>query len=380
MTAIDRLTYPSAHHLPESGPDRRQDGRAFSHYLKIRHHAMNHPLHHLALISLIALLGSLQGCKSLQGKPEPSSPISSQSAPPAWVSQPPTDNRATIFGLGSGRDLETAKQNALNDIAGKLEVHVSSDTEYRNLIRNDQASSSFSERIKTKVKQTRLSNYQIRETTFVNGTAFTLIAMSRDALIRDTQTELDKAQSELDVLLSGIERKSKLEQLVTFTQAGNRARDALPTVALMSAANPEFDSKAWYQKLRQFSDREKALSEQATFRVSGSPSLKTLAQRLQMKLSEQKFRVTQSSQADIQIELAGELQKQEIFSSFSSFGDMHVIVRTGEGKQLFSSVHRLQGSSVSGYEQATENAFRKFESSLTSRNDIFALLGLNLNP
>lgn len=111
------------------------------------------------LIAGVALL--LTACGETPVKPE-----SIIAKPPVWYLSPPHDTSQELFGVGAGASRQSAVQSALNDLASKLGVKVSSQFEIQ---RKTNSVYRYSEetsdkKILTEVQSFALNQYQIAQT------------------------------------------------------------------------------------------------------------------------------------------------------------------------------------------------------------------------
>jgi len=67
-----------------------------------------------------------------------------KSKTPDWAIDQIPDTASTLYGIGSGRSIDAAKQAALEDIAGKLITNVQSSTQQLTQTSNGKVSESFS--------------------------------------------------------------------------------------------------------------------------------------------------------------------------------------------------------------------------------------------
>ena len=98
---------------------------------------------------------------------------------PEWVSRPPPDTADAWYGVGEGEDLESAKAQALADLAGRLATKVLSDVKIDQYSEQWEDGSRFNESISsmvsTQVENTKLSHYQLRESQSSGGKTYALV-------------------------------------------------------------------------------------------------------------------------------------------------------------------------------------------------------------
>jgi len=322
-------------------------------------------------ISLLLLV--LCSCAPTRSK-QPSNKINIEI--PDWVKAPLSDNLIHMYGIGSGYSLERAKQSALNDIAGKLATHVKSETENRLHLQNGQLDSSFKQKTNTRVKDTKLTNYETLKTTQNQGLYYVLISMSRAAFIEDKQEQLTEINNKITNELSNINKKNKLIQLVSYNEAINLSNQARPLIYLINAADSKADLQHHLDDYRKYEQKEKYLSETTQFFLKSNTEMAPLAHQIQKALQTNGFQLSGRSKADSIVELKGSVTKQEIFSTKSVKIDFNVLTKTRSGQLVSSRSYQLTGSSVSSYVSARKIAMNKLTKELSNKVDFYRMLGL----
>jgi replicative superfamily II helicase len=94
---------------------------------------------------------------------------------PEWVTSPPIDTVSSMYGVGEGKDRESAKSAALAAIAGTMMTKVQGST----LVNQRQDQDGFAEQVeqtvKTKVREVALSHYQVIEAERLRGRWWVLV-------------------------------------------------------------------------------------------------------------------------------------------------------------------------------------------------------------
>jgi hypothetical protein len=304
-------------------------------------------------------------------------PINLRKKIPDWATTPPSDTPSSIYGLGEGDSLESARQGALQDIAGKLETHVKSETENQDFLRNNQLSSSFQQTIQTQVNDTKLVSYETVKSAQVNGKTWILVAMSRGDFVRDRQHRLDEISQQISDLQSNSQGKSKLEKMVAYNKISALAAQAKPYVYIIRAVDAGFNSKAYLKKFDGYKTTEQKLAENTRFYVSAPANLNKVAQYLKDALQTYNFQVTNNrSSADAVIQVQGDVKKNVIFSSKTVAVVYDLLVKTPSGQLLSKQHFRLNGSSVTNYDVAFDTALRTLRKQVQDKASLFGMLGL----
>jgi len=329
------------------------------------------------LVTLLLPLMLLSGCMSNKPKSNEYSATQANGDIPEWVKTPPGDNLISMHGIGEGYNLDSAKQSALKDIAGKLATNVKSESENRDYLYNGMGSSAFQQKINTQVKDTKLTNYEVLKTIRSQGQTYVLIAMSRSAFVKDKLDQLKEINSKIKSELSEVKQKNKLLQLVSYNKAIQLAIQARPLIYLIHAADSEQNKQGDLEKYRDNEQKEKRLSETTKFFLSSDPSLAPLVDQVKKVLQTNGFQVGSRATADSLLEISGSISENEIFSSKNVKIDFDIQVKTVTGHVISANNYQLTNSSITSYAVAQENALASFRSQIESKSQVYKMLGLS---
>lgn len=308
---------------------------------------------------------------------------SKATAPPAeipkWVQNPLGDTAESIYGIGEGYSLESAKKSALRDIAGKLMTKVSSESVGRASDSNGQSSSSFQQKINTQIEDTKLTSYETIRAINVNGQYYVLIDMDRKVFIKDNKNKLDEIEAKITQELSGIERKNKLVQLAHYNKVVQLAEEARRPLYLIQAVNSQFDIDSYLKKYRQYEQNEKQLSQTTQFAIKYDAGMSGVAKRLADSMKINGFQVNNNTNHDAIISISGTATKSEAFSMKMVAINFIVTVKTDNNLLINSKQYIINGSSVSSYAAGELNALNQIKQSFNTKLDLYSMLGLNIN-
>lgn len=319
----------------------------------------------LAHAFLLTIVSTLSACSTLTG--------SLGSAIPDWVLNPPGDNTATIYGVGQGPDLESAKQSGLKDIAGKLSTYIASESENRDYLVNGQASSTFKQRVNTEIQKIKLSSFQVIQGAQSGDLFYTLLALPRAEFVAEKRGELTEINKQIDSKLAGLSSKNALLQLQAYYQSNQLAEQAKPLIALIQAADASQNFDAVLADYREYQQQEQRLLASSNVYVQPNASLGPFVPHLIGILQSHGLQVSKQADADGVIKVSGTLREAELFSSKSVKYEVDVSVATSQGQSLSRQSYRLTGSSVSSYQVSRNRALQQLSESLSGRAAVFSL-------
>jgi len=328
------------------------------------------------LVALIFPLMLLSGCMANKPKSNEYSNAQGNGDIPEWVKVPPGDNTISMYGIGEGYNLDSAKQSALRDIAGKLATNVKSETETRTSLQNGYSDDSFNQRINTQIKDTKLTNYEVLKTTQSQGQYYVLLSMSRSAFVKDKLDQLKEISSKIDTELRQVKQKNKLLQLVSYNKAIQLANEARPLIYLIHAADSQQNKQSYLENYREYEQKEKRLSETTKFYINSDASLSPLVHQIKRVLQTNGFQVGGRSSADSILEIRGSIAEVEIFSTKTVKINFDVLVKTNVGQLVSSKSYELSGSSMTSFKAGQQNAMSKLTSKLKDKAGVYEMLGL----
>lgn len=319
----------------------------------------------LAHAFLLAIASMLSACSILTG--------SLGSAIPDWVLNPPSDNAATIYGVGQGRDLDSAKQSGLKDIAGKLSTYIASESENRDFLANGRGHSTFKQRVNTEIKKMKLSSFQVLKGAQAGDLFYSLVALPRAEFVAEKRSELAEINKQIDSTLAELGHQNALLQLRAYYQSNQLAEQAKPLIALIQAADRTQTFDALLADYRDYQEQEQRLLASSKVYVQPNASLGPFVPHLIGILQSHGLQVSKQAGADGVIKVSGTLREAELFASKSVKYEVDVSVATSQGQSLSRHSYRLTGSSVSSYRVSRNQALQQLSASLSGRDAVFAL-------
>jgi len=294
---------------------------------------------------------------------------------PQWVKNPPSDTPSTLYGLGSGRTLEAAKNAALNDIAGKLNIWVASSSEASSSRYAGEASRSYSEDIETRIEDLKLNNYEIEKTTERRGTTTVLLRVGRQAVFRDTKNRLQ----DMDETLTRVFKKDEGSSLVRFAAYQKQLKtleDASRLVRILGALRSDFRGKAYMDRYREYRRTVETMRDQLAFRVVPSENTRHLGQQLVSLLVGKGVKAETGASGGSgtgSIKIRDTVTREEVFNTNLVQLHIWVTVKDERGIQVAKAEFTESGNSPSGYDVALETANRKIRNHLKERGIFTAL-------
>ncbi|MBF0676614.1 LPP20 family lipoprotein [Pseudomonas sp.] len=276
---------------------------------------------------------------------------------PSWVSSPPQDSLVALYGIGEGPSLNESTQQALRSIAGKLSTRIRSDAVSQGGISGGTATRSYQETVEAYIQDIKLSAYNVRQTELVGGRYFSLVEMSREDFVRDTQLQLDNLEADLkrkldwQTVARPFERFLACQNISPLIEQGRLLTLALSTAAL------EFDASTPLRRFDAYQNQCDQVLQGVTVRLQAEPEFAPLAEALGRELA---VRTVSRGRADGRLELSAKVTNREMFGSKNAVIDLSIALLDDRNSAIARQSYRLNGVSMIGYEAALDDALRKF--------------------
>lgn len=276
---------------------------------------------------------------------------------PSWVSSPPQDSLVALYGIGEGPSLNESTQQALRSIAGKLSTRIRSDAVSQGGISGGTVTRSYQETVEAYIQDIKLSAYNVRQTELVGGRYFSLVEMSREDFVRDTQLQLDNLEAELkrkldwQTVARPFERFLACQNTSPLIEQGRLLTLALSTTAL------EFDASTPLRRFDAYQNQCDQVLQDVTVHLQAEPEFAPLAEALGRELT---VRTVSRGRADGRLELSAKVTNREMFGSKNAVIDLSIALLDDRNSAIARQSYRLNGVSMIGYEAALDDALRKF--------------------
>ncbi|MGC8121091.1 LPP20 family lipoprotein [Marinobacter sp. VGCF2001] len=282
---------------------------------------------------------------------------------PDWVLAPPADNASTLYGVGEGAALRTARDDALAVIAGKLEVRVTSDVLTETTLTNGQEDSSTRNSVRTTTEALKLSEYQTENSAQVGNRLFVLLSIKRQTLVTSLLNDVERLDREISARLSNSGDQSRLKRLYRLTLAKSLVSEALDKVLLVQSVsqNPGLKQQqaAQYQNLLE--ERER-LQQNLTLAVAWDKHTTQIGERVLTMLLEAGLHAEANKPGaayDGRIVVAGTPSQREIFNEFHVQLNAVVSLQDNRGSEISSARYKAAASSLSNHQSAQKTANRQ---------------------
>lgn len=298
--------------------------------------------------------------------------VRSQAAPaiiPSWVMQPPKDDSASLWGVGEGADLESAKRSALKDVAAKLRVAISAQLESRTTVSNQSVDRYARTRVSEDVQRTEFRNHSVEKTAPSAQGFYALVRVDRQAFVTDSIQKLAAAEKEIASLFAGIESSPPVERFVAQQKALPWLDKAVSSSQILVTVDSGFDSNRLRKHESSLSKAKNAASE-LVFEIKATNDSQDVAQSVRGFLNDTGVRVGKGG-APLIIESSS--SQDVIFDSKSVKLHVSLSVLDSKGRTLTTREFTTNGASVNDFKSARQAAVKHLGDQLRTEGPVAAL-------
>ncbi len=287
---------------------------------------------------------------------------------PQWYLQAPNNTAQFLYGEGEGSSIEEAKQNALNNMASRLVVSVSStiDSSTRSTTSDNGSSYSkdVSKNVKVEVQKIKFTNATVKNSEMVNGKLYTLMEVNRPLLFAQKKGEFDSKDARAEELYSTVDGKAKLDQIHILQDIYPLLKEAKTQTIVLNAINNSFPYTIYTKKYDEYMDRLDAIKRECVINVKTNTDEKYFADNLVDLLNQNKFRISDTmAKSDIIIDIKTS-PKYSITSGWNIAKVSTTLSVISDGKVVSNKIIATVGRSSTSQESALEDASKKFRSEI----------------
>jgi len=189
---------------------------------------------------------------------------------PDWFYSPPKSQNY-FYGAGEGRDVDEAKNSALNYIASELQTEISSEFSKTSSYSKGNNSNSFYEsakqNINAEIAKISFSNIEILKTIKVNNEIYILLRVSKKELFRNLKTKFEMLDNKIDSEIKISENYSPLDQLITINKLTPKIKSALNQAMILATLNPNFNVQKYAKKYNSYIAKKSEIYHKLSFEV-----------------------------------------------------------------------------------------------------------------
>ncbi len=315
------------------------------------------------LLALLLLLVS--GCST------------SQPTVASWYHTPPRDTSTTLYGVGEGVDLASAKAMALSQIAHSISMTLESRYDKRDQsIRfntQEQTLQEIEHHITTQAQTLHVTEVHIDNEQWVSGRLYLLVHIERNKLYAEEQRLLEERLKAHRRRIEQTAAHSALEQFVQLQRFHDDLNELQNRITLLHAIDATRDTSPYRREIETYEDRYEAQKKALRLTIVADEKSRGFKQIIAQKLSALGINVD-SSGADGTIVLTLQSKKEQLSGYYIEQCRLHVNCRDADAVGVASRDYVLVGTSRIDFSQSYHDCVQQFALEVTQEG-IFKSLG-----
>jgi hypothetical protein len=311
--------------------------------------------------------------------PAPKDAQVSQKPLPSWYTSPKSNDDKYLYGIGSGENLEEAKNSALSALISKLGTTIESSFETSievSGLSNQSVKKEVKSNIKANVSKIRVSNYEVISSQKVSyKETLVLVRSDRVKFSKALKSDLEEKISAIKIIKNRVENVNYLEQYNTYYQLKQDVDALITKIVVLEELNPLLNTTKYSNFVNTIDVKFEKSKESLSFYVSSDTKSKQFAQVIKNFLASKSLKIAnKKSKNVININITTD-------SRISDMGSIKVAVFTinvkayAKNREIGGKVLIKKERYSSSMQTAKKNAVVHFEDELQTQtiNDILGL-------
>lgn len=278
---------------------------------------------------------------------------------PSWYIQPKNFDQ-NLYGVGEGYTLAESTKSALNNLAGRLMISISSETsillESNKYSTNEQSK----QRIKEVVSEITFANYSLSNSGSFGGKIYSEVAVDKNAFVADYSQKLKDLNDKMADIFAKAQNKTILEKFIDLKEVNEMSFKA-GSIALI-LANLTFDN-SFKDKVDLYNSYQKAYFELASkleIYIETKDAPKALISKIINILNQKNLKVVKTKNPAnpnfVIMQVDTDLTETKIYGSNIAKLKVDLNLLSNQGKIIKSTSFENKGSSVISSSEAVKAA------------------------
>jgi hypothetical protein len=296
---------------------------------------------------------------------------------PKWFSNPKQNDSQNLYGTASANTLEEATKYALADLASRLIVSISSESQ----LTREENQQSFNEEMKQKVQQSiekiSFSNYQVTKSAQEDQKFFVEVSVEKDPFISEQQDRVQFLQKKISDLDNLLPSANFLQKHITLNKIIPLVQELELKTRIINGAGAEANLSGVLDMLAKYQNELNKSTISAEFYFDKSSNTK-LVNVVKPFLNKDGFTISmvENNSSQKQIKLIAKYN-----SSYNFLYNTHIVkVKINfenmvQNKTIASNLFEITGNSAISEEEAINSALQIFKQQI-EKNGILNILGI----
>ncbi len=294
-----------------------------------------------------------------------------------WYHTPPHNTPTTLYGVGEGVDLASAKAMALSHIAHGISMTLESRYDKRDQsIRfntQEQTLQEVEHHITTQAQTLHVSEVNIDKEQWIAGRLYILVHIERKRLYAEEQRRLNERLDAYRRRFKQATARSSLEQFVQLQRFHDEAQELRSRITLLDAIDAKRDTSEYRRFIDAYEDRYEAQRNALHLKVTSDTASRDFEHLIVQKLSALGITVDKAG-ADGAVRVTLQSKKEQLSGYYIEQCRLHVNCRDADGVTVASREYVFVGTSRIDFSQSHHDCVQQFALQVTQEG-IFKSLG-----
>ncbi|MBT4921652.1 MAG: LPP20 family lipoprotein [Rickettsiales bacterium] len=301
---------------------------------------------------------------------------------PEWYLNSSQNDLSRLYGTGYGTDLNSAEKDALNNLAQKIIVNISSSMEILKQERTFNQTSNFSESskqaISSEVEKISFNNYKNEQSSSSGKYIYSLVSIDRDELSQTYIDKINNANSKIDALYTELQKKSLIEQKADFLQIDKIIALTQKDLIILRAISQEQALIAPHlKKYNNLNSNHQIVNNKLSIYFETDDLSQQITTVLSSKVTRNNIKVNKTrsfAKDEAVFKITSQQNTQYLYGSYWIKNESTLSVISSNNKVIKLFNFTTKGSSVISYAEA-ENAMSQNFAKQIKEKDFFNLIG-----
>jgi hypothetical protein len=295
---------------------------------------------------------------------------------PSWYSKPKQNTSEKLYGVAEGYTLEEATKYALVDVAAKLVVSISSES---NMIREENQNSvneEMRQQVKQSVEKINFTNFKVSRSEQIGQKFFVEVEIEKDEFISQQKEQISFLESQVNNLEKNLSTKNPIQRRVSLLKMIESQKQVVLLGRIITGAGEKFSLKEKLAKLSELENQLNLSSDKIEFYFSPN-SPKEIVQIVRNALNKNNLKIAKSqnsSQNQITIEIDLNSKTSQIYGA--NITKLNISFQNLSGKNIVASNSiEVSGSSTISEKDSYLSAIKTLEEKISEKG-VLQILGI----
>ena len=288
---------------------------------------------------------------------------------PDWYLNPPKNDISYLYGTGYGSSIDQATQIALNNVAEKVSVTVSSSvtSEKQESSSNENSlyESQYEQDVSTSVQEMNFTNYETVKSEQVGMHIYSLVKVSRSEIIENYMKQIKKIDNEISAIIKGMSRVSAIEQFARLHRITDKIRvNEINLKIVETIEKSDAGVRKYYDRYQSLLKLKTQIKNKIVVKVIAKPSDENVAMVLTKSINDLNIKTSSKlnpkNKAHALLRVVTSTKHDKIYGTYLAKIKVDMKLLENFGDQISSGFIEISGSSAVNSAGAVDAAIANF--------------------